>query len=172
MGRWDYAPWLNPPAVPMIDVLPSPTAIPETYGDTMLVNGTAFPYLQLPPTAARFRILNASNDRFLNLQLYYASTASGTVCKGGAVADLSTCTEVSMVPAIDYSALPSGVTVTVGNTIIDTTKWPNGCNTVNCSAVPGATWPADGRAGGVPYWMNAGPNINMIGNETGFVFFF
>ena len=52
-------------------VLPSPTIIPEAFMDTMIVNGTA----SLRRTAAdavRFRILNACNDRMLNLQLYKA----------------------------------------------------------------------------------------------------
>ncbi|WP_146182807.1 choice-of-anchor D domain-containing protein [Limnohabitans sp. Jir72] len=154
-GRWDYAPWMNPPAVPMNDVLPSPTAIPETYGDTMLVNGTAFPYMELPSTAARFRVLNASNDRFLNLQLYYASTKDGVLCRGNAVTDLSLCTEVSMIPAIDYKAY-AGLKVDVGNMKIDTASMP-------------ASWPTDGRAGGVPYWAHSGPDILQIGNEAGFL---
>lgn len=155
MGRWDYSPWMNPPAIPMVDTLPSPSAIPETYGDTMLVNGTAFPYLQLPPTAARFRILNGSNDRFLNLQLYYASTADGQLCKAGAVADLSLCTEVSMVPAMDYKGF-NGLSVSIGSLNIDTSSMP-------------PSWPTDGRAGGVPYWGHSGPDILQIGNEAGFL---
>ncbi|PUE31367.1 choice-of-anchor D domain-containing protein [Limnohabitans sp. Jir72] len=158
MGRWDYAPWMNPPAVPMNDVLPSPTAIPETYGDTMLVNGTAFPYMELPSTAARFRVLNASNDRFLNLQMYYASTKDGVLCRGdlpNPVTDLSLCTEVSMIPAMDYKAY-AGLTVSVGNMTIDTASMP-------------ASWPTDGRAGGVPYWAHSGPDILQIGNEAGFL---
>jgi FtsP/CotA-like multicopper oxidase with cupredoxin domain len=153
MGRWDYAPWMNPPAIPMVDTLPSPTAIPETYGDSMIVNGTVFPYLQLPPTAVRFRILNGSNDRFLNLQLYYASTKDGVLCKNNAVPDLSLCTEVSMVPAMDYKAF-NNLQVSVGNITIDTGSMP-------------ASWPTDGRAGGVPYWGHAGPDILQIGNEAG-----
>ena len=35
--------------------------------DTPLVNGTAYPYLNVEPKAYRFRILNAANDRFWNL---------------------------------------------------------------------------------------------------------
>ena len=42
--------------------------------DTPLVNGTAYPYLTVEPKAYRFRILNACNDRILNLQLYYAES--------------------------------------------------------------------------------------------------
>ena len=42
--------------------------------DTPLVNGTAYPYMNVDPTAYRFRILNASDDRMWNLQLYTSST--------------------------------------------------------------------------------------------------
>ena len=37
-----------------------------------MVNGTAYPTSTVDPKAYRFRILNAANDRFLNLQLYVA----------------------------------------------------------------------------------------------------
>ena len=76
MGRWDYGPWMIPPMLALNNTLPSPTIIPEAFMDTAIVNGTAFPYVTLPPTAVRFRILNACNDRMLNLQLYYAATAA------------------------------------------------------------------------------------------------
>ena len=45
--------------------------------DTPVVNGCAYPYLNVQPTAYRFRILNACNDRYLNLQLYQADTGGG-----------------------------------------------------------------------------------------------
>ena len=41
--------------------------------DTPIVNGAAYPTLNVPAGPVRFRILNACNDRFLNLQLYQAS---------------------------------------------------------------------------------------------------
>ena len=44
--------------------------VPEAFMDTMMVNGTAYPYLVVAPGPYRFRILNACNDRYLNLQLY------------------------------------------------------------------------------------------------------
>ena len=286
MGRWDYSPWMNPPAIPMVDTLPSPSVIPETYGDTMVVNGTVFPYLTLKPGAARFRVLNASNDRFLNLQLYYASTKDGVVCNGSTyTGPLDACTEVSMVPAINYGAF-QGLTVTVGGgvgsvkiegynrgrgyTAVPTVTFTGGsptraatgvavlgtgakagqviavqitdfgsgytsAPTVTIDAPPSATnawsnttayaindtvlvgsttyvaivpntgmqpdispaywapkatalataylmqkttvdttgwpasWPTDGRAGGVPYWAHSGPSILQIGNEAGFL---
>jgi spore coat protein A len=43
--------------------------VPEVFGNVMLVNGKAFPYLDVEPRAYRFRILNASNGRFYNLSL-------------------------------------------------------------------------------------------------------
>ncbi|NTW58441.1 MAG: multicopper oxidase domain-containing protein, partial [Nitrospirae bacterium] len=48
---------------------PNPSAIPEFFGDTMLVNGTAYPVLDVEPKAYRFLLLNACNARFLNINL-------------------------------------------------------------------------------------------------------
>jgi FtsP/CotA-like multicopper oxidase with cupredoxin domain len=141
MGRWDYGPFMIPPMMALNPYPPSPTIIPEAYGDTMIVNGTAFPYVALPPTAIRFRILNACNDRFLNLQLYYAKDkVTGNVCKAslGLPFTPADCTEVSMVPAAPGLGHP-------------------------------ATWPVDGRPGGVPDPATVGPNIIQIGNEGGFL---
>ena len=39
---------------------------------TPVVNGTAYPICRVGRKAYRFRILNACNDRFLNLGLYFA----------------------------------------------------------------------------------------------------
>ncbi len=52
--------------------LPSNSCIAEMFGDTMLVNGTAAPVLDVERRRYRFRLLNACNARFLNLQLYIA----------------------------------------------------------------------------------------------------
>ena len=45
----------------------------EAFLDTMLVNGMAYPKVTVAAGQQRFRVLNASHDRFLNLQLYVAS---------------------------------------------------------------------------------------------------
>ena len=103
-GRWDYGPWMMPPMAVQNIEMPSPTAIPEAYMDTMLVNGTAFPYVELPPTAVRFRILNACNDRILNLQLYKVTTNVFAVTDSAAQ---SWGTEVTMVPALANAAYPT-----------------------------------------------------------------
>jgi FtsP/CotA-like multicopper oxidase with cupredoxin domain len=106
-GRWDYAPFMIPPMVPLNLTLPSPAIVPEAFCDTAVVNGTAFPYVELPPDAVRLRILNASNDRMLNLQIYYAKDKNGVICKAPNVFDAASCTEVSMVPAVPNPAFPT-----------------------------------------------------------------
>ncbi len=111
MGRWDYGPWFWPPVTtvkhpaipnpvpggPDIPGTPNPSLVPEAFMDTPLVNGTAYPYLNVTRKAYRFRILNACNDRYLNLQLYLcrpcvsqgSQNGSGTPSRGisGELAD-------------------------------------------------------------------------------------
>ena len=145
-GRWDYGPFMIPPMVPQTSLtLPSPTITPEAFGDTMVVNGTAFPYLSLPPDTVRFRILNAGNDRTLNLSLFYAKDrVTGNLCAAVAppgylgpmgIFTTANCTEVGMVSASPDAGNP--------------------------------TWPRDGRDGGVPDPTTKGPHWWMIGNDGG-----
>jgi FtsP/CotA-like multicopper oxidase with cupredoxin domain len=67
-GRWDQGPYSASfgPAT----ALPIST-VPEFFADTSMVNGCPYPYLPVEPRHYRFRILNASQGRFYNLQLYY-----------------------------------------------------------------------------------------------------
>jgi spore coat protein A len=51
---------------------PVPSCVPEFFGDTILVNGTVYPYIEVEPRRYRFRLLNACNARFLNPRLVYA----------------------------------------------------------------------------------------------------
>ena len=101
-GRWAYGPWFWPPTVdiahgPMANPYYDPSCDPdltwcepqvmpgvpylsmgmESFHDTPVVNGTAYPTVTVEPKAYRLRILNAANDRFWNLQLYVAD-ATGT----------------------------------------------------------------------------------------------
>ncbi|WP_243439808.1 multicopper oxidase domain-containing protein [Fundidesulfovibrio soli] len=113
MGRWDYALWFWPPYTGLLNhgTIPNPyydpvnapwepaqipgilnpSTTPEAFHDTSVVNGVAYPYLNVEPRAYRFRVLNASNDRMLNLQLYKADATVTTV-------DGRTNTEVKMIP--------------------------------------------------------------------------
>lgn len=113
-GRWHYGPWFWPPTAdikhgpvpnpyydpahapaqpPEIPGVPHPSMPGESFMDTPVINGAAFPVLTVEPKAYRFRILNAANDRFWNLQLYEADPNVRT-------ANGRTDTEVRMVPAI------------------------------------------------------------------------
>lgn len=51
-------------------IMPDPSVIPEFFGDTMLCNGTVYPSVKVEPRRYRFRMLNACNARFLNINLY------------------------------------------------------------------------------------------------------
>lgn len=45
------------------------SVIPEFIGDTILVNGKVWPYLNVEPRKYRFRLLNGSNTRFYRIKL-------------------------------------------------------------------------------------------------------
>ena len=59
-GRWEVTGG-TPPTVSMV---------PEAFFDTNLVNGAPYPKLRVAPRRYRFRVLNAAQARFYNLQLY------------------------------------------------------------------------------------------------------
>jgi spore coat protein A len=48
---------------------PLPSVVPEFFGDFILVNGMAWPHLEVDPAEYRFRFLNGSDSRFYVLQL-------------------------------------------------------------------------------------------------------
>ncbi|MHB1341813.1 MAG: cell wall-binding repeat-containing protein [Coriobacteriia bacterium] len=103
-GRWHYGPWFWPPTKvaqgpipnpyydpvnapwegPEIPGTPDPSMGMESFFDTPMVNGTAYPTLEVDPKSYRFRVLNAANDRFWNLQLYESVPTIGAVRSFGA----------------------------------------------------------------------------------------
>lgn len=48
---------------------PVPSCVPEFFGDTILVNGAAYPTLEVEARPVRIRMLNACSSRFLNPRL-------------------------------------------------------------------------------------------------------
>ncbi|MBC5994996.1 multicopper oxidase domain-containing protein [Pontibacter cellulosilyticus] len=52
-----------------MDDAPEPSILPEFFGDIILVNGKAWPKLEVEPREYRFRLLNGSDSRFYNLKL-------------------------------------------------------------------------------------------------------
>jgi len=69
----------------MIPGTPTISVGMEQFNDTPMVNGTAYPTTTVEPKAYRFRILNAANDRFFNLQWYIGdpNTASTSLNQMG-----------------------------------------------------------------------------------------
>jgi spore coat protein A len=68
-GRWDWGGDLG--ANPVNDPPTPISLVPEYFSDTALINGTCYPFVEVQPRHYRFRILNGSQARFYNLQLYY-----------------------------------------------------------------------------------------------------
>lgn len=57
------------PPPPIDPTLPNPSVVPEFFGNTILVNGKVWPFLEVEPRKYRFRILNGSNARFYRIRL-------------------------------------------------------------------------------------------------------
>jgi spore coat protein A len=55
--------------------LPSPTHLPEQFGDIIVVNGVAWPQLDVEPREYRLRLLNGSDSRVYVLQFGYGGTS-------------------------------------------------------------------------------------------------
>lgn len=124
-GRWDYGPWFWPPTTvayppipnpfydpnnptepPTIPVLPNPSQVPESFMDTPLINGTVYPYIEVGQKAYRFRILNASTERYYNLQLYYGKSQNGDMWNPDGTLNNANLGEVNMVPACPNEGYP------------------------------------------------------------------
>ena len=60
----------------LLTPFPFPSCVPEFFGDTILVNGAAYPVLEVEARPVRIRMLNACNARFLNPRLV---ATAGTV---------------------------------------------------------------------------------------------
>ncbi len=187
VGRWDGASFFWP-VFPQNYATPSGeygnvSTTPESFMDTPIVNGMAYPTMTVSPSAYRFRILGVGNDRMLNLSLFVAANVAGTPVPNS---------EVKMVPfnspngatQVTYTC-PDGVsagqtvgTINANGTIMKagyTESGPNnaGITQYNVSfpcagGLTGTGWgQADNRPGGVPDPATVGPDMIRIGNEGG-----
>jgi FtsP/CotA-like multicopper oxidase with cupredoxin domain len=148
----------------------SPSGTPEAFNDTPLVNGTAYPYINVDPKQYRLRILSVGNDRMLNLSMVVAASkntdttalgnagstaaAPAVLCDGSATApmDPAECTEVKMVP---FDATQNKAA---------NTPFPSHWYTAQKGGIT-----FDGRPSGVFDPATRGPEMVQIGTEGGFL---
>jgi len=116
---------------------PKPSLVPEFWGDTMLVNGTVYPYMEVEPRRYRFRILNACNTRVLSLRLVGAMGRTGPGSYPNAP-----WTAVSTEPNL---AKPGPVMTLIGTEggFLDGTTAPKGVVYNNTAAMPLVLAPAE-----------------------------
>ncbi|NOT84792.1 MAG: multicopper oxidase domain-containing protein [Methylococcaceae bacterium] len=116
-------------AYPDVDVTgtgATPSIVPEFFGDVMVVNGVAWPYLQVEPRKYRFRLLNGSNARFYKLALSTGVVGDAPIpfqvigSEGGFLNAPATVDTLTMGPAerydiiVDFAAL-NGKNITLTN---------------------------------------------------------
>jgi spore coat protein A, manganese oxidase len=86
-----------PPAVD--PTLPNPSVVPEFFGNTILVNGKVWPYLEVEPRKYRFRILNGSNSRFYRIRLSSGQVFFQIGTDGGFLEHPVAVSEIILAPA-------------------------------------------------------------------------
>jgi FtsP/CotA-like multicopper oxidase with cupredoxin domain/fibronectin type 3 domain-containing protein len=169
VGRWYYGP-LFWPVFPAQYMLPTgaygdETITPEAHLDTPVVNGVAYPTLDVEPTTYRFRVLNASNDRHLTFNLFEAKTVA-TLADGtqipNTVTDATGAVIASEIDMVQASAPLPAVACPPGQ--VRPTPIPGSPTGQFCTP---DTWPIDSRPGGVPDPKGVGPSMYQIANEGG-----
>jgi FtsP/CotA-like multicopper oxidase with cupredoxin domain len=157
---------------------PNPTVhpfwIPEFIGETIVVNGKTWPYLNVEPRQYRFRLVNGSNARFYDLKL-----ADATTNKKGQIKVRKKMRSPMLVIATDDGYLTSAVptnNLVIGpgeryEIIIDFSGMPIGSqfmltNTAG-TPYPGGAPPVKGLTDRVMLFqvnlaMSAVPNTNVV----------
>jgi spore coat protein A, manganese oxidase len=117
---------------------PNPTVhpfwIPEFIGDTILVNGKTWPYLNVEPRKYRFRLVNGSNARFYDLALSNAAPFLVIATDDGYLDAAVSTPNVVFGPGeryeivVDFSALAVGTNVILTNSA--RTPFPGGAKVV------------------------------------------
>ena len=99
----------------------SPIWNPEFFGNTMMVNGSTWPYLDVEQRRYRFRLLNGCNARTLLLQLDYNLPFWQIGSDGGYLPRPVQLAQMLMAPAeradiiVDFTRVPMGTTITLLN---------------------------------------------------------
>ncbi|MEC3655546.1 outer spore coat copper-dependent laccase CotA [Bacillus siamensis] len=87
------------------ETLPTPSIVPFLCGNTILVNGKAWPYMEVEPRTYRFRILNASNMRTFTLSLNNGGRFIEIGSDGGLLPRSVRTQTISLAPAERYDVL-------------------------------------------------------------------
>ncbi|MBD0408858.1 multicopper oxidase family protein [Bacillus sp. 1021] len=87
------------------ETLPTPSIVPFLCGNTILVNGKAWPYMEVEPRTYRFRILNASNMRSFTLSLNNGGRFIQIGSDGGLLPRSVRTQTISLAPAERYDVL-------------------------------------------------------------------
>lgn len=97
-----------------------PSIVPSFFGDTIVVNGKIWPYLEVEPRKYRFRLLNGANSRFFQLKMdtgqlfYQIGTDSGFLERPVGVKSLLLAPAERADVIIDFSNL-EGKSITLQN---------------------------------------------------------
>jgi len=116
--RIPFIPDLVPGGMPS-DI--SPIWNPETFGNTIVVNGKTWPYLDVEQSRYRLRFLNGSQARFLILKLDNGMPFWQIGSDGGFLPNPVRLTELLIGPAeradviVDFSRVPAGTRVLLEN---------------------------------------------------------
>jgi bilirubin oxidase len=104
------------------DTLVAPIWNPEFFGDSIVVNGRTWPYLEVEPRLYRLRLLNGTNARFLLLKFDQPIQFNQIGNEGGLLPDQPVVQDqVLMAPAeradviVDFSAFKPGDQITLLN---------------------------------------------------------
>ncbi len=110
------------------------TWAPESFGDTSIVNGTAFPNLDVHRGLYRFRVLNASNARFYNLSFDKPGVTFYQIGSDGGLLDRpAPLTSLRLAPAeradllVDFSRFEPGTKLRFTNDAVG--PYPSGAPT-------------------------------------------
>ncbi|KAJ7521933.1 hypothetical protein O6H91_19G075700 [Diphasiastrum complanatum] len=152
-----------------------PVWCPEFFGDTILVNGKVWPYLNVQPRLYRFRILNAANARFFVLSFNNSALSFKQIGTDGGFLDKSIVLSTLTIPPayrvdvlVDFSSLAPGTDVVLTNSgpapfpSGDPSQSPNGTKVVMNFHVISATKNAPGASGSISTTIfQPAPSINL-----------
>jgi len=105
-----------PPTYPEVSITPG------FAGDTIIVNGKAWPYLEVEQRKYRFRILNGSNERFYRISLSSGRDFIQIGTDGGLLEKPVRLKEITIAPSqrvdliIDFTDQPVGTNIVLTNT--------------------------------------------------------